>query len=289
MNNFLAVFTFCLVCLNLSSQSIDLHINKINWSQWEVKIDSSKKIELLKKIDHPMISSLLSKDPYITKMSEVINNFHFIDLNLDGNIDIVYSGSSILSDGIITYIWQNKANDNYELIFEQQGMINSISYLLPGLPISMDIIKYPFVGGYMDILEQFDSYSIETGDNKIKFNKISSAYCVNHTIIPDTFNIFIPFVITVEGYNLRLSAQLDSTTDFQGDESKGNDIAKYPIGSLGYALSERNDSTGRVWWFVLMLNNKFPDKSYFPNWENSPTKFYSYGWMSTRYLKRLDK
>jgi len=134
----------------------------------------------------------------------------------------------------------------------------------------------------------FLMHNLGLSDNGIFFKKILSTYLVDYTTFPDTMNIFIPFKVSSEKYNLRLSPEIDSTTDYFGRDFYGNEIAEYPKGSLGYALAEKKDSSGRIWWFVLMTNNIIPIRSFYPRWEGAPIKYFSIGWMSSKYLERLD-
>ena len=66
----------------------------------------------------------------------------------------------------------------------------------------------------------------------------------------------------------------------------GNIVQTYTTRSKGYAISQRTDSTGRIWWFVIMLNNlNLKDNSTVG--DNNTIHHYSSGWMSSKYLKAL--
>lgn len=80
-----------------------------------------------------------------------------------------------------------------------------------------------------------------------------------------------------------MNPYIDSSQKYNEDlHINGNIVQTYTKGSKGYAISERVDSSGRVWWFVVMLNNLNLNGSFSEGSNNSITN-YSIGWMSSRY------
>ena len=97
------------------------------------------------------------------------------------------------------------------------------------------------------------------------------------------------FKTITEEYKLRLEPFInDTSTSSYPELVQGNTIAIYPKESLGYALSQQQDDTGRIWWFVIMKNNLKPISSvmYSGFYENDD--YYSCGWMSSRFLKKIE-
>ena len=117
----------------------------------------------------------------------------------------------------------------------------------------------------------------------------SSKYCaILSTIFPSEYDIEpILFEVKNEMYYLRLAPVIDNEKMNYEINIKGNVIAEYGLGAKGYALAEKKDDTGRIWWFVIMLNNNLPIKSMFSEGSNNENKFYSIGWMSSRYLEEV--
>ena len=97
----------------------------------------------------------------------------------------------------------------------------------------------------------------------------------------------IAFETINEKYTLRLTPKLDNETYFWGTDEQGNSIAIFPIGSTGTAMAENVDETGRIWWFVRMNNNK-GNIGMFMHGDNNEEPYRCYGWMSSRYLKRIE-
>lgn len=291
-------FTLILVFLlrvNLNAQMNNPFEDNINWSQWEVKIPDSIKIREFFIADnrykeHYEYNLLTDPNSEQFLKSDILRNLHFVDFNHDNKLDILFTGSCILSDCNRTCYYLN-TGEKYKIIFEAYGWMININYIIPGVPTSINICDHPFDPG--EILQLIETYNItRNSQNSITFTKSASTYVIDYTVIPDTFNMFIPFEVTQDKYNLRLSAKIDSTTDYFYREWYGNTIATYSKGSYGYALAERKDSTNRIWWFVLMKNNIKPTNSYYPDcndpgWKDSPKEYYSTGWMSSRYLKTL--
>ncbi|MBI1185474.1 hypothetical protein GC194_14480 [bacterium] len=87
---------------------------------------------------------------------------------------------------------------------------------------------------------------------------------------------------TNEIYHLRSAPIIDNEVQ-QGIlyTNIGNIVASYPKGSRGCVLASTSDTTGRIWYLVVMEHNLPLSYSLFPD-RFSSDKFI--GWMSSRYL-----
>ena len=84
-------------------------------------------------------------------------------------------------------------------------------------------------------------------------------------------------------YYLRATPEIIND-EFHYHYEKGNIIAEFSKGDTGYALDQRTDNTGRVWYFVIMNP---PQGNGFHNYDIDRHEKWL-GWMSSRFLDRND-
>jgi len=259
---------------------------KINWKQWEINLTDSIKVKKIYSLKHSSLKYLNnSKMP-----SKILDHFHFVDFNFDGKIDILYTGNAIDGEGKKTFYWLNNGTD-YKLIFETNSEIVKIDCIIPKVPISLYMKYEPYDPSVVYLV---DIFNLEDQHETIIFNKSLSLCIVKKTQIPILFNLFIPFNIELQYASLRLTAENDTTTDYFGFDNNGNEIAKYPKESIGYALYEKTDSYNCKWWFVVMVNNKKYIKENYHNWyditihPHLANKILNIGWMNSKYLKKIE-
>jgi hypothetical protein len=259
--------------------------NSIDWEQIEIRMADSLKTSLINSIKYPSINNLKNSGILL----KYFDHFHFVDFNLDGKTDILYSGDAIDSEGKKTLYWLNTGID-YKLIFETDGeivIINEISKV----PVSLCIKYEPYDPSVIYLM---DVFNIDIQNETIIFNKLLSSCIVKKTQIPKSFNLFVPFKVDLQNASLRLTAENDTTTDYFGFDNDGNEIAEYSKESIGYALYEKFDSFGCKWWFVVMVNNKKSIKENYHDWYDITihpklaSKILNIGWMNCKYLNRIE-
>jgi hypothetical protein len=104
------------------------------------------------------------------------------------------------------------------------------------------------------------------------------------------FEKLIKFEVLNDNYNIRFAPVIDDTTEvwYCGEPQNGNSMGKIKSGSIGYALAEKVDSSGRVWWFVaLEPDSEIIDSLYYDNDIRSDS--YRLGWISSRFVKMIDE
>ena len=106
------------------------------------------------------------------------------------------------------------------------------------------------------------------------------------TVCDAPFDQPFRFEVQQNAYNLRVTPEIDSTAYvyFRG-EWQGNIYHTYSQGRRGTALGQAEDATGRVWGWVRM--DPVDSKTDYQMAEHNVVPTYE-GWMSARYLKRLD-
>ncbi|WP_417265687.1 hypothetical protein [Brumimicrobium sp.] len=276
MKQFL-IATILVFSSQVSSQSNDWIFSKeVKWSEYP---DQISKIEKRKRVD-----SILTSTTFRHLETNYINDssFHFIDLNNDAKIDLIYSGyAGYESDRILFYINNNGV---YELKAHYFGALQSLYFDKNGLN-SFLINDYPCCAGYTHHYETYRFYP-----SKNRFGHIDKIACNYFTHLPNQPKINLQFITTNDKYRLRSEPKIDNTIHEENDrqfESIGNVIAEFPAGTKGVAIAEHIDSTGRVWWFVIIERDASPSFSIFHSGNNNEYPYKVSGWMSSRYLEQL--
>ena len=267
----IAIFMF--INYTIYGQSMEFIISEINWSNWEIVLKKEDKMKIVRRINNMDVNIC----PNEVFLENVINDFHIVDLNLDWNFDVIYSGNTHNSEKTKTCIWINIELNEFELVLSKEGKIKNISYTIPGKASEILIVSFPNdkVG-----LELVRPYNLQFENDTFTFNEERFYYILEHTFFPEKLNAFIPFETKKEKCGLRLTPEVDTTTDFYGLDHFGNEIAEYPKFSKGFVLAKKTNNNGAHWGFVIMLNNKFPLRGYFNTYEKeAKVGFYSFGWI----------
>ncbi len=279
------LITFFFISLILKGQHYNPFREHIDWKKWEINVPDSIKISEFLKLNKDFKERIDSdrksgrEDSADPRLKEISNGCHFVDFNLDGKADIIYSGDALDREGTNTKYWLNR-DGSYGLVFDSEGVLINIQSFIPGVPSAINLSIYPW--DPPEVEQLIDTYNIVIDKSYLNFRKISTICVIDETVFPDSITFFKPFAVQNDGYKLRLSAKIDAITDYFSRDWYGNEIATYPKGSIGYELSTQTDKTGRVWWFVLMINNLKPIRDYCID---KSDRYYSVGWMSSKFLK----
>jgi len=246
----------------------------LNWNKWETTLPELQKRLALE----TLIEGSESLPPFIAKQYAEGKNhsaFHFIDLDSDSQLDIVFNGKTTFGDGVI--------------LFLKSGSAYIQSNVLGGIIVEIERSR---LSGHVQFKIQHDpsgeehyrlivNLSIRPNDFKM-LTSAEYSYKTN-TQIPATFFPPKPFITKIE-YNLRAQPKIDATQNDWIEKIEGNVVAIYPAGSIGKAIAQTTDEKGRVWWFVIMENNLWPNRSLLVY--KKPTNM-SLGWMSSKFLVEI--
>lgn len=271
----LIIFTLILSFNSVKGQEHSFLVGKVfSWEAWESKLaNEDKKLRISKIEDVDFIELIEYKRNFI---DQNISNFHFVDFNSDGNLDIIYYGFAG-SESNRTLLFRYSKEKYYKEL-DCYGEIIKMWKPSQVDPISFVILEYPCCDENTYHMETYVPI-LEDGELKYRFSAKSTF--LENTQFPDSTDLFnIPFKIKNDRYVLRSSPKIDIDAD--------NIVAEYSSGATGYALSESVDDTGRVWWFVVMDNFQGPIRSKFEPGNNAPNIKPKYmGWMSSRFLEEL--
>lgn len=204
-------------------------------------------------------------------IQENINNFHIMDFNADGKLDMIYYGFAGAESNKTIFFINKKGT--YKKILSIYGDIINMNREAIYLPVSFQLMDYPCCENTTYSLK---TYVSNTKNGTFKFDCISNINYVEKTEFTADFeNNPIPFEVLNEGYKLRSSPTIDN-----------NVVSTYKKGSLGICLATKEDAD-RVWWLVIMFNNIEPTTTILDE-GNNKGKYYSIGWMSSRFLKEVN-
>lgn len=263
----ICMIVICLLSLSIQcfGQDYKILLNKpFRWSNSLSTISDSSKIKIITSLDH-WLTEYFNQFDWL-KIEDELDNFVFIDLDMNGELEIVYEGFSG-GEPIGTTIFKKNSEQKYIEIFTRFGIVESLWMTKVNGDMYFDLVQEPCCAGV--------NYSKETWKyDGTKFELIEKINWIEGTQFPDSLSKPQKFTILNDPYTLRSSPFI----------SKGNILTTFSTGDMGYALAEKSDKTGRVWWFVFVENNSnSKDKTFYDYAYDD--QYYSVGWMSSRFLK----
>ena len=260
--------------------------NEFNWEDVE-KQNQEFKADFIKNLPEE-----LGPCEECGHFSYLENDLHIIDFNGDGLDDIIYNGYLGEPMYIIIYINTGKS---FTKIFTGTQQIHRIV-------IEDGKVRRLYIrdGGCCSVLIGVNKiYSVDYSDTLPKINYVSSMEYVdfrghNYQIEVYPSHYFdkpIKFEILNDRYNIRFAPEIDDSTETMYCEDtvvNGNSLGKLKSGSIGYALAESVDSTGRIWWFVAMEPSGTYETIYHKLTYNK-FGFYKLGWISSRFVKEINE
>ncbi|MDW3197030.1 MAG: hypothetical protein R8G66_31925 [Cytophagales bacterium] len=253
------------------------------WQYWDaIKTDYQRQQTIPKIIDKIEIPFDYVREN--VKKGEQLDSFHLIDINADGLNDVIFEGfDGGNEESLVFYI---NTGDTYQKSRVIKGRIQRIERSSNNSLLSFTIHDYHCCATFVDHILTLDIVRKESKYEFILHNDFAYMY---DTEQPDHFISKTPFVTINAEYKLRAQPIIDNNYDNLPEEEiiDGNTVAIYPKGSRGYAIAKHTDETERIWWFVVMENNLKPLKSNLYT-GNNELSFRSLGWMSSRYVKKLN-
>ena len=255
--------------------------NEFEWTNFE-KQDQ----ELKKRFIQNLPDDFEFYTHYGGGMSNLEAGLHIVDFNGDGLNDIIFNGYlGGEAEYIIIFI---NTGQSFVKIFTETQKFHKI------------VIKdrkahrlYVRDGGCCcDYIGTNKIFSVNYNSELPVINLISQTQFVNISQEEYPGKYFeepIKFEVLNDRYNIRFSPVINDTTEigYCGELRYGNSLGKIKSGSIGYALAEKNDSTGRTWWYVAMQPNAEIYESVYYDEKISPNT-YKLGWISSRFVKEIN-
>lgn len=287
MKSFIPLILLCIPLIS-SAQDYQLQFDSYNpsyidsWRGFEAKdaIDIRRKF-----VEFVESNSLLIAERQMLKMMDrtLLWSIKAVDLNNDSQTDIVYTGPNG-GEGIIVYIFLQESIGFKKIQTFQQG-----------------IMKVTWRGELLDKLYVRDwgccadpnirntVYQVEYHNAIPSFQLIWESIEIEEQVSKpkSLYSNPIRFIVTNEEYRLRANPYIDDTTKNYDLNRTGNTIGLLKKGFKGTCYGESKDKTGRVWWYVV-IDDEFELKDSYINYEYHYPKPHLIGWISSRFVKRLD-
>ena len=277
---------------NIGKNQVDLFFplnNEFEWANIE-KQDQELKTRFIKNLPDDFIEDILPGDfEFYTQYGGSISNLeaglHIVDFNGDGLNDIIFNGYlGGEAEYIIIFI---NTGQSFAKIFTEIQKFHKVVF-------ENGKVQKMYIqdgGCCCEYLLTNKIFNVDYRSDLPKINLISQMQYLNNSVekYPSSyFEKTIKFEVLNDKYNIRFSPIVDDTTQvwYCGEPQNGNSLGKIKSGSIGYALAEKIDTTGRVWWFVaLHPNSEIYEPIYYNN-EISPNS-YKLGWISSRFVKEI--
>jgi len=250
---------------------VDKYEKEFDWSKIETEINETEKsrlIELLKTHFDYFFNSEFYKDDFEEKV-------HFVDINNDNKIDVIFNGWSGGEPDIIRFFIQSE--NGFDKWFE----------------VLQHPLELKITNNKIDEIIAIDNgccdaYQVTISTYKVsnKLNLVSQTSYIDWTDMDGTIIEPTKFKIINDTYFIRDSPKIDNETENERFETKGNSIGEFLKGQKGTAYKSSTDSTGRVWWLMESEPLDSLQNSYFYNENRVKASFI--GWISSRYVERIN-
>lgn len=246
-----------------------------NLQTWVKNSDSSKAVDQLKS-DGLLDDYRLDGDPSA--------NFHLVDFDADGLTDVLFYGYTGSESKDVIFF--RNTGKQYKEVFSVLGKLVYINPFKPFEPLSFAIVQYGCCASINDVFEFYTPTNIGSEFGFELTNKIAHIqgmeFPINGFINPVAFKTINP------EYTMRIKPIINNGEPYHPDyPMPGNTMAIYPPGSVGTAIAEKTDGTGRIWYFAIMRNNIEPIKHILFKGYNNDQPYFTMGWISSRYVEKL--
>jgi hypothetical protein len=248
--------------------------SRIDWKNHEKSLDFKTKRALISKFD--VIFSYVKESDYYKEKYDSM--FHFLHLNSDTLIDVIYEGWSGGEPDVSKFFYNT--GDTFKLQFEAYQYISDL-ILKDGRLESFTTVDFGCCAEYVEWEKLF---KVNNDSLYLIYKKAK----INQTVEPKTyFKKTKKFIVENSPYYLRYEPKINDDELYSPwMESIGNRVAEYTKGDQGIAFAEKTDSTGRIWWFVEMQEKK--NIQYNIIYESETNKSKYLGWMSSKFLKEIN-
>jgi len=174
---------------------------------------------------------------YVANIDTLDKFLHFIDLNNDKRLDVIYAGTSGSAADYVAFLINDKKG--YKVLYEDYTNLRELEIKNNRL-VGYSILDLGCCAEYRRLEIK---YKVSVDLSRIQ---IYTRATTSYTEFPKTyFDKPIKFAITNDIYKLRSSPIVDDTSRVIYD-TISNVTSTYIKGSIGYAWAETKDFSGRV-------------------------------------------
>ena len=178
---------------------------------------------------------------YVANIETIDRALHFIDLNNDKKLDVIYSGTSGAESDCVIFLLNT--DNSYKILYEEYTNIRDLIF------DGSKLVGYTGLdfGCCADYIQKETKYSVsEDWNRSVIYQRVKASY----TELPEKlFEKPFRFEIKCDTLKLRATPVIDDTNMFIYD-TIGNVVSSYLKGSKGFAWSEKQTYLGETWWFV---------------------------------------
>ena len=274
------------------------NLRPFDFSSIESKVSENQKLNLLKRLvytEYLLPTEFKNGDSYDFK------NYHLLDFNADGNLDIIYDGrnpSGIETNNVVFFL--NKG-DSLRPVIKLNGDFTKIE-IKENMLQSFQLIKSPCCGNYIYRIADYSfnnsekCFKPQNGNHenyKYWYGQLNEQeFCVSitsqyaymmKTEFPDKIENKGNFTVLNSTF-LTPKPSEPTSVDFEEDglafHAIGNKaISQLPKETRCQVLSEKSDEKGNIYCFVIFKMNQ-KEMNYM-----SEIKFNQYGWVRKNDLR----
>lgn len=246
-----------------------------NIKQWYRSQAPKKNVEINKSTQLPEFQEVL-KTENVTIAQISIEDFHLIDFDQNGIIDLLFDGK--IGNSNYVFIFLNSGSGQYSTVLSTKGHIYNANTPTDFNNLNIHIWHEACCANNTCINTQ---YICKNERHIAYFNTANKALIDKKTTLPFQ-KISQPIAFHTVG-----AATLRSTPILENEDNlfawKTNSLGTYPAKSRGVIYAETRDAKGDFWYFVRMDNEAniyiHNDKFAHDNEVESPLDYYYYGWI----------
>ncbi len=266
-----------------------LGVGSFRWKEWEMPVEGDRGAKLTALGIRPI---RIEREPTYPDepRGQRVEDFHFVDFSGDGVADVIYDGTAYVAngDGEIG-VWEGSQVILWQVMGGRAVKVGKAFTSMqrawrdrPGEPLRFRTVQHGCCDDRHILIEY---HRPELRGDTVRYRVARRILGSTDNQAPRTFLPRPrPFTVTQDRYLLRHAPSVGKAIADGGP----NFVAEYRRGARGVALAEARDSTGRVWWYVLMDGRTPPDTAQdtfvFDETEDRDVPGDRLGWMSSRFL-----
>tara|TARA_B100000809_G_scaffold46738_3_gene41166 strand:+ start:1214 stop:2080 length:867 start_codon:yes stop_codon:yes gene_type:complete len=273
-------------------------LEQFDFTSIETKVSANQKLNILKRL---VFSEYLMPTEFKTTESYDFENYHLLDFNADGKLDIIYDGRNPMGIETNNVVFFLNREDSLIPVIKLNGDFTKIEIQKSQL-VGFQLLKSPCCANFIYRIEDYKfSYSNDcfepingnheyykywygqVNDFEFCVSLISKYAYVKKTEFPTKIEFNRSSIVTSKVY-LTPKPSEPSNIDFKEYKVAFNymdnkAISQLPEGTICEVLSEKMNEKGNTFCFVVLVLNE-EEKNYM-----NRIKFKHYGWLNKEKLK----